>query len=187
LVQLAIGPRSEYTCDSTQVEFVIRDEQGNRWSLHEDLVSSGTHGEDSPWWLCAGEGAALGRDGPEHRLLAQERAELEQQLAAMQQYAHGLREGGIRGTIYEGFHDVAIHKRGRYDLLGDVVPRGMPELLTKSQLTITVGSGRLQLAQWIASAEHPLTATARTASPMVRKAAIRLKHVMASLDLRRLG
>jgi hypothetical protein len=89
---------------------------------------------------------------------AQQRTQLEQQLAAMDTYAHGMKEGGIAGTTYEGFHDAAIHKRGRYDMLGEAVPRGMPQWLTKHQPHIADGSGRLELARWIASADNPLTA-----------------------------
>ena len=52
-----------------------------------------------------------------------------------------------------------IHLRGRYDRLGDVAPRRFPRLLAgDDQKPITEGSGRLQLANWIASGDNPLTA-----------------------------
>src|SRR5262249_33939626 len=58
-----------------------------------------------------------------------------------------------------GVHDVPIHIRGRYDRLGDVVPRRFPRVLAgDDQKPITDGSGRLQLARWIASPDNPLTA-----------------------------
>ncbi len=56
--------------------------------------------------------------------------------------------------------DQAIHLRGEPDQLGPVVPRGVPSFFPGSaDLRLPSGaSGRLQLAQWIADARHPLTA-----------------------------
>src|SRR5439155_18289891 len=43
--------------------------------------------------------------------------------------------------------------------LGDVVPRRFPQILAgENQKPIAEGSGRLQVANWIASRENPLTA-----------------------------
>jgi hypothetical protein len=56
--------------------------------------------------------------------------------------------------------DCAIRIRGEESQLGEVVPRGFPEVLTTSS-TPKVNprqSGRLELAAWISSPEHPLTA-----------------------------
>ncbi|MDQ6631414.1 MAG: DUF1553 domain-containing protein, partial [Verrucomicrobiota bacterium] len=54
---------------------------------------------------------------------------------------------------------VKIHVRGRYDRLGEIVPRRFPRILAgENQPAISDGSGRLQLANWIANAENPLTA-----------------------------
>jgi len=75
------------------------------------------------------------------------------------QYANGTQEGGVPGSPHAGVHDVSIHTRGRYDRLGDVVPRGFPAVLTaEAQPPITQGSGRLELARWLARPDHPLTA-----------------------------
>ena len=74
-------------------------------------------------------------------------------------YAMGAKEGGAPGTKYEGFRDAAIHIRGRYDRLGEIVPRRFPVVLAgANQPRITEGSGRKELAQWIAGASNPLTA-----------------------------
>jgi hypothetical protein len=74
-------------------------------------------------------------------------------------YAHGAQEGGIPGTIYAGFRDARVHVRGSYLRLGNVVPRRFPHVLAgEKQPPITRGSGRLDLARWLASPEHPLTA-----------------------------
>ncbi len=74
-------------------------------------------------------------------------------------YAMAATDGGVPGTKYAGFNDAAIHIRGRYDRLGEVVPRRFPRILAGDrQPPIKQGSGRLQLAQWIAQPDNPLTA-----------------------------
>ena len=157
LLQLSIRPRAEYTCDTTQIDFVIRDERGAKWDLREALVGGAAQGLNDVWWLCSGEGSQLGKDNPRAKELAAERKQLDERLAQTD-YAQGMLEGGIPQTRYVGFHDAAVHKRGRYDSLGDMVPRAFPALLTKEQPVIREGSGRLELARWIASADNPLTA-----------------------------
>ncbi len=56
--------------------------------------------------------------------------------------------------------DAAIQRNGNPRERGDVVPRGVPSILAPaSPLEIPQGSsGRLQLAQWLASPDNPLTA-----------------------------
>jgi Protein of unknown function (DUF1553) len=72
---------------------------------------------------------------------------------------HGIEEGGVPGSPHEGIHDVKIHLRGRYDRLGELAPRRFPRVLAgDEQKSILNGSGRLQLADWVASADNPLTA-----------------------------
>ncbi|MBI3412207.1 MAG: PSD1 domain-containing protein [Planctomycetes bacterium] len=74
-------------------------------------------------------------------------------------FAHGAQDGGIPGTIYAGFHDVKVHIRGSYLRLGDVAPRRFPEIVAGAeQEPIASGSGRLDLARWIARPANPLTA-----------------------------
>src|SRR5262249_12104775 len=73
--------------------------------------------------------------------------------------AHGAQEGGIPGTVYAGFHDAKVHIRGSYLRLGDVVPRRFPVVLAgDKQPPIGKGSGRRELADWVASPDNPLTA-----------------------------
>jgi hypothetical protein len=61
--------------------------------------------------------------------------------------------------MYAGIGDCRIHIRGSYERLGDTVPRHFPRVLAGDQQPpITRGSGRLELARWIARPEHPLTA-----------------------------
>ncbi len=75
------------------------------------------------------------------------------------EYATGVLVGGVPGSPHAGVHDVRIHFRGRYDHLGDLVPRRFPEILAgTNQKPITTGSGRLQLAEWLTCSDNPLTA-----------------------------
>ena len=68
-------------------------------------------------------------------------------------------DGGVGGTKYAGFHDAQIHIRGRYDRLGELVPRHFPRIIAgDNQPPITQGSGRLELAQWITRPDNPLIA-----------------------------
>jgi hypothetical protein len=91
--------------------------------------------------------------------LQSELTELKKVQPAAFPVAHGLQEGGTPKSAYEGIHDTKVHIRGRYDRLGDVVPREFPRLLAGlEQPKIAEGSGRLQLARWMASPDNPLTA-----------------------------
>ncbi|MCB9907611.1 MAG: DUF1549 domain-containing protein [Planctomycetes bacterium] len=55
--------------------------------------------------------------------------------------------------------DIAVLERGELDRPGEVVPRNMPQVLRSPDAPpIRAGSGRLELATWIASADNPLTA-----------------------------
>jgi mono/diheme cytochrome c family protein len=75
------------------------------------------------------------------------------------QYANAAQEGGVPESSQAGFHDVHVHIRGSYLRLGDLVPRHFPVVLAgQQQPPITQGSGRLELARWLASPTHPLTA-----------------------------
>src|SRR5262249_58646482 len=74
-------------------------------------------------------------------------------------FAKGAQEGGVPGSPHAGIHDVRVHVRGSYSRLGERVPRRFPQILAgNSQAPITQGSGRLQLARWVADPGHPLTA-----------------------------
>lgn len=55
-------------------------------------------------------------------------------------------------------HNVKVHIRGSHTNLGDEVPRGYLKALIYETKPISQGSGRLELADWIASPKNPLTA-----------------------------
>ncbi len=66
--------------------------------------------------------------------------------------------GVIDGAIAD---EIPIHIRGSHRNLGESVPREFPEVMRTSDVRPifpTNQSGRLQLARWMASTQHPLTA-----------------------------
>jgi hypothetical protein len=74
-------------------------------------------------------------------------------------FANGAQEGGCPQSPHAGISDVHVHIRGRYDRLGSLVPRRFPAILTgDSDPPSLQGSGRMELARWIASPDNPLTA-----------------------------
>lgn len=59
----------------------------------------------------------------------------------------------------EAPHDVRVHIRGNHKNLGDVAPRRFLQIIAGGkQATVSEGSGRLQLAEWMVRRENPLTA-----------------------------
>ncbi len=112
-------------------------------------------GEAGPFWI---EAPPL---PPNARLAAIDQAltPLDARLAKSIDLAVGIQEGGVPNTPYSGIRDVKVHKRGNYANLGDLVPRRMPVVLAGDQQPpVGVGSGRLELADWVASKSNPLAA-----------------------------
>ena len=66
----------------------------------------------------------------------------------------------VMGVTEYPAKDAKVHLRGDYLTLGELIPRRMPaDIAGKRQPDIPADqSGRLQLAQWIASQDNPLTA-----------------------------
>ncbi|MFM1831733.1 MAG: hypothetical protein RLZZ461_49 [Planctomycetota bacterium] len=63
------------------------------------------------------------------------------------------------GVVESDPRDAPFLERGELDGRGDPVRRGFPQVLTSSwSPSIGSGSGRLELAEWITDARHPLTA-----------------------------
>lgn len=83
---------------------------------------------------------------------------LEKQLDRYDVYGRPLRLAmGVQERMFP--RDTQLLARGEPDKPLDTVPRGFVQIVnTKSPSQITQGSGRLELAEWIASPENPLTA-----------------------------
>jgi hypothetical protein len=159
LVQLVVKPRAEYTCDSTQVELIIRAEDGRAWDARDYFArTEGTVSQpaDGVWWFCEGEGMKLSQEDRALDSLKKERDELRGNLTPPPM-TQGLREGGIPESPYAGFHDARIHVRGSYDRLGETQPRAFPTLFAAAKPEIK-GSGRLELAKWVTDSANPMTA-----------------------------
>jgi hypothetical protein len=91
--------------------------------------------------------------------LTQELDQFKKQMPAPLPFTQGAQEGGVPGSPHAGVHDVRVHVRGRYDRLGELVPRRFPVIVAgEKQTPMSKGSGRLDLARWLTSPEHPLTA-----------------------------
>ena len=91
--------------------------------------------------------------------LIKQRDELQAALPPEPPYAEAAIEGGTPKGLFPGIQDVPIHIRGSYTRLGKVVPRQMPTFFAGTeQPPIESGSGRRELAKWVASPENPLTA-----------------------------
>jgi hypothetical protein len=98
-------------------------------------------------------------DDPTRELLMEMRERIQKELLPEPSLALAVSEGGVPGGLFPGIQDVPLHIRGSYTRLGPVVPRGMPKFFAgDKQPTITVGSGRRELATWVASRDNPLTA-----------------------------
>ncbi|MBS0267012.1 MAG: DUF1549 domain-containing protein [Planctomycetes bacterium] len=70
-----------------------------------------------------------------------------------------VQEGGPADTPHAGFHDARIFLRGNPSKPGDVVPRGVPQIIAGPHPPkIREGSGRRELADWLTDPHHPLTA-----------------------------
>ncbi|HZT32655.1 MAG TPA: DUF1549 domain-containing protein [Bryobacteraceae bacterium] len=92
-------------------------------------------------------------------------AEANARIAVLQQEMDALKKSGppeppMACAVTEGEPvEQHVFVRGNWAVKGDAVPKRFPVVLTGAgQPPITHGSGRLELARWLASPEHPLTA-----------------------------
>ena len=124
--------------------------------LYDDLISA-----SSPFRL---EGDERIRALPSdlNQRAAQMRLELEElkkKPAPEIPRAVAVLEGGPPETQHAGFHDAKIFLRGNYKKTGETVPRGVPRVIAgASPPIVRDGSGRKELARWIADRRNPLTA-----------------------------
>ncbi|MBI1917998.1 MAG: PSD1 domain-containing protein [Planctomycetes bacterium] len=92
-------------------------------------------------------------------LLVKQRDRMQAELLPEPPVAEAAQEGGTPGGLFPKIQDVPLHIRGSYTRLGPVVPRRMPQFFAgERQPKITAGSGRRELANWVASRDNPLTA-----------------------------
>ncbi len=101
----------------------------------------------------------IAADHPERLALLKEQKALEAELPPQYPVALTMQEGGTLGGLFPNIQDVPVHMRGSYTRLGTVIPRRMPAFFAgDAQPKITKGSGRRELADWIASKDNRLTA-----------------------------
>ncbi|MDA1017065.1 MAG: PSD1 and planctomycete cytochrome C domain-containing protein [Planctomycetota bacterium] len=102
---------------------------------------------------------ALPADTPGRKEFVTNRDGLQSELAVPIPLAMAVTDGGTPGGLFPDIQDVPVHIRGSYAKLGPVVPRRLPKFLAgESQPAIAQGSGRRELAAWVASPDNPLTA-----------------------------
>lgn len=98
-------------------------------------------------------------DDPRRKQWTIQRDQLQKELPPEPPMALAVSEGGVPGSLFPAVQDVPIHIRGSYTRLGPTIPRAMPAFFAgPHQPKITKGSGRLELANWVASPQNPLTA-----------------------------
>lgn len=91
--------------------------------------------------------------------LVNQRDQLQAEMLPEPPLAIAVQEGGTPGGLFPGIQDVPIHIRGSYARLGPIVPRRLPSFFEGDQQPpLAAGSGRRELAAWVASPENPLTA-----------------------------
>ena len=98
-------------------------------------------------------------DDPERLTLIKRRDKLQSELPPEPPLAMAVQEGGTPGGLFPKIQDVPVHIRGSYTRLGPVVPRRLPGFFVGDlERPIKSGSGRRELARWVASEKNPLTA-----------------------------
>jgi hypothetical protein len=126
----------------------------------EDGIILDLTGPRSPFWVKDRDDAKYlpAPAQAELQKLASEVEALRAQVPGIE-YACGIQEGGNRYGHYPGIGDARIYPRGNYEAPGRTVPRHFPGALGgEGTPPIVQGSGRLELARWIARPDNPLTA-----------------------------
>lgn len=94
------------------------------------------------------------------RLVQETRERIEDILSRWDDQGRALPDNRMAMGASEGrSRDARVLLRGEIDSAGEFVPRGFPQVLCDGETPlIRRGSGRLELAEWVASEENPLTA-----------------------------
>ena len=128
--------------------------------IEQKLKDGAAREKPRPLVICGADGssAAAVLSQEQRALLEQERAKLQQELLPATPTALAVQDGGTPEGLFPKNGDVPVHIGGRYDQLGKVVPRHLPTFFCGTeQAPIANGSGRLELARWIANPKNPLT------------------------------
>ena len=181
-LQLIVLPKGNYGCDLTQVELRIDEIGGTRsWSLEEDFAranfASNPHGDrhgNERTWAYFVSPPDRGRSLLPSTFVTVSPAELRERRAKLAKLDEKILEIGPRvaalkkempyGRVYgviEGTKpsDAVVQLRGDPKKPGKLTPRRNLEILGGEKLSEpTKTSGRLELANWIARPENPLTA-----------------------------
>ncbi|HEY4263187.1 MAG TPA: DUF1553 domain-containing protein, partial [Schlesneria sp.] len=140
-------------CSTSEVE---QGETANVSDLYQELTSA-----QSPFRLEPAERTQVLPTDFQARLVSMrdELETLQKKKPTEIPQAISVQDGGPAGTPHEGFHDATVYLRGNHLKPGKVVPRGVPKVLAGNKpIEIRAGSGRRELAQWLANSENPLTA-----------------------------
>lgn len=104
----------------------------------------------------------LPADDPARLMIVKQRDRLQGELLPTPPLAEAAQDGGTPGGMFPKIQDVPLHIRGSFTRLGLLVPRRLPQFFASdnplSGTPITKGSGRRELANWIAAKNNPLTA-----------------------------
>ena len=148
----------------------VEAELANRWFERPEKVANSApigelYGElisgQSPFRLDSAERDKALSDDSKRKLseLRDELETLKKKPPAEIPRAVVVQEGGPAETPHAGFHDAQVYVRGNHANLGKTVPRGFPkEIEGTNPPAIREGSGRRELATWLASPDNPLTA-----------------------------
>jgi len=180
-LQLAIMPKATHGCDLTQIEWAIEEVGGKRrWNVVDDVIGEFLKsnplpdrlGNASVWFFYQVDqdrGTPFVPTSPA-KLAKTNQAELEQKFAQTEQRLAELRSqrGAIKSSGPNEFVYAAVDKnkpqnsriqiRGDRRKFGDEVPRKNLDILGNDPLSDNVGSGRLQLSDWLTRESNPLMA-----------------------------
>jgi hypothetical protein len=151
----------QYRCEAAGQNFVLVANEGTKGHVVIDAVQYLALDDDDQ--LARADArpseSAPGRDAFASKIMAQQLRKLEKDLIKLQardqQRPHVI-------TVVERpkIEDAPIHLRGSVHTLGDVAPRGFLQVVAPAPAEALPNnqSGRVEMANWIASPENPLTA-----------------------------